>query len=122
MYFIEFAVNRMKTELQEILAELRHSLENGTVVSIRTFQQNKPLLTVVEQLQDNACVVIRSASLYGHAIANTHIRVSDIRGVVRFRAHYEDPLFVRLREIRNTIHTIRGGMKNRHSFNKHSGA
>jgi hypothetical protein len=101
----------MKTELQEIFAELRYSLENGTVVSIRTFQQSKPLLTVVEQFQDDECVVIRSASLYGHTIVNTRIRISDIRGVIRFRARYEDPVFVRLREIRNTIHTIRGEMK-----------
>jgi hypothetical protein len=90
----------------KILKALISSKKTGRVVGIRLKKKAKPIVTAVDDLNDHV-VQVKESTCYGQTISNRNIPLKDIETVRCFNSYFEDPMFVRLRNLKNSIRKIR---------------
>ena len=91
----------MKSKIENILI---NSFLTGTAVGIKLRDSDVLIATAVTNLDtlnvmDN-WIEIRQYTLYGYPVERTVIHANEIESVIPFTVHYDDPVYVRLRELR----------------------
>ena len=86
---------------------LVNSFLKGTVIGIKLRNSSAPIATAVTQLNTfndrHNWIEIKSCTLYGYPIKQTWIPIEQIESVIQFSVYYDDPVYVKLRELRAKI-------------------
>ena len=98
------------TSENKIMKALLHSKKTGRVVGICLKKRSKLLVTAVEEI-DSLSVTVKESTFYGQLIARRNIRIDDIESVRSFNSYFEDPMFVRLRNLKLSIRKIRSALR-----------
>jgi hypothetical protein len=97
----------MKKPYNQIIADLFKSKSRGNIVALKVKGSEKQLLTSVNEVKGNCIVVLNPVSVYGSPIDTTVFHVEDIENLKVYSALYTDPVYVRIRELKNSIDQIR---------------
>jgi hypothetical protein len=94
----------MKSRMERVLID---SMLRGTAIGIKLRSSSVLIATAVISLdmfngQDN-WVEIKPYTLYGSRVKETIIHLSQIESVIPFTVQYDDPVYVRLRQLRSKI-------------------
>jgi hypothetical protein len=92
-----------------MLKELRNSEKTGRVVRIRLRKKRKVLVTAVQEVNSRV-ITVKAFTLYGRTIPNRTILMEEIESVRSFNSHFDDPMFVKLRDLKNSIRKIRAAV------------
>lgn len=95
----------MKTT-NEILKEILVSAKTSCVLKIKLRNEKNPVITAVEKVLKNK-IILRPTCLYGYEIKTRTITLTDIQTVIRYKTNFDNPLFAKLRFIKNNIGVIR---------------
>ena len=90
-----------------ILRDLFKSKSAGNVISLKLKGHGKALLAAVEEVKANRIVVLNPVSVYGAAIEENVLHLEDIETCRVYSARYHDPVYVRIRELKNSIDQLR---------------
>jgi hypothetical protein len=90
-----------------ILRDLFKSKSSGHVISLKVKGYSKTVLTAVEEVKANRIVVLNPVSVYGSALEEHILHLEDIETSRVYSARYYDPVYVRIRELKNSIDQIR---------------
>jgi hypothetical protein len=70
------------------------------------------LITVIDEIvgdtEADTKLVIEQQSIYGEPITDRTISINEIENICNLRIHFNDPFYVYLRSLRNSIRSIRG--------------
>lgn len=102
-YFGDFIYMRTT---KEIFKEILVSAETNCVLKIKLRKQKNPVITAVEKVLKNQ-IILKPTCLYGYEIKTRTIALTDIETVTRYKTSFDNPLFAKLRFIRNNIGAIR---------------
>ena len=91
---------------QEIFKQIRLSAETNCVLKIKFRNEKNPLITAVEEVLKEK-IVLKPTCLYGYKIERRTVALTDIEGVTLYKTTFDNPLFAKLRFIRDNISTIR---------------
>src|SRR3954469_23261083 len=97
----------MKKPYNQMIADLFRSKNRGQIVSLKVKGNDKQLLTTVNEVKGNCIVVLNPVSVYGSPISDAVLHVQDIESLKVYNALYADPVYVRIRELKNNIDQIR---------------
>jgi hypothetical protein len=97
----------MKKPYNQIIADLFKSKSRGNIVALKVKGSDKQLLTAVNEVKGNCIVVLNPVSVYGSPIDDAIFHVEDIESIKVYNALYTDPVYVRIRELKNNIDQIR---------------
>jgi hypothetical protein len=97
----------MKKSYNQIIADLFRSKSRGNIVSLKVKGNDKQLLTTVNEVKGNCIVILNPVSVYGAPIDGAVFHVEDIESLKVYSALYSDPVYVRIRELKNNIDQIR---------------
>lgn len=97
----------MKKSYEQILADLFKSKSSGNIISLRVKGIQTALLTAVEDVRANRIVVLNPVSVYGSRLEENVLHLEDIETSTVYSARYHDPVYVRIRELKNSIDQIR---------------
>jgi hypothetical protein len=88
----------------QIVKELKHSLEHGNVLGISAISLGpNMIMTAVEQIMDiknDKLIVLKATDLLGMKVPEEQILLSEIVRVHPFRTHFDDPFHVQLRDMK----------------------
>jgi hypothetical protein len=94
----------MNLRMESILV---NSFLHGTAIGIKLKGKSVLIATAVTNLNTftnhDHWIEIKPYTLYGYPIAETTIHIGEIESVIQFTVHYDDPVYVRLRELRARI-------------------
>lgn len=91
---------------KQIFKEILASAETNCVLKIKLRREKNPVITAVEKVMKNQ-IILKPTCLYGYEIKKRTIALTDIETVTRYRTSFDNPMFARLRFIRNNIGAIR---------------
>jgi|GEM_PF-6461374 len=97
----------MKKNYDQILADLFRSKATGNIISLRLKGDNKVILTSVEEVRTNRIVVLNPVSVYGTLLEDHILHLEDIENCHVYNSNYHDPVYVRIRELKNSIDQIK---------------
>lgn len=97
----------MKKSYNQIIADLFKSKSRGNIVSLKVKGSDKQLLTTVNEVKGNCIVILNPVSVYGAPIDEAVFHIEDIESLKVYSALYSDPVYVRIRELKNNIDQIR---------------
>jgi hypothetical protein len=97
----------MKKNYDQILGDLIKSQRTGNVISLRLKGNDKLILTSVEQVKGNRMVILNPVSVYGALLEESIVHLEDIENCHVYNSHYHDPVYVRIRELKNSIDQIK---------------
>jgi hypothetical protein len=100
----------MAKSYERILLDLFKSKNLGNIISLKIKGAEKALLTNVKEVKGNRIVVLNPISVYGAEIAENIFHVEDVEDCRVYNARYHDPVYVRIRELKNSIDQIRRNM------------
>lgn len=101
----------MNKSYNQILADLFKSKSRGNVVALKVKGTEKPLLSTVSDVRANTIVVLNPISVYGSQLEESIFHVEDIESLKIYSALYTDPVYVRIRELKNSIDEIRRSLR-----------
>jgi hypothetical protein len=90
-----------------ILRDLFKSKSTGNVISLKLKGYGKTLLAAVNEVKANRIVVLNPISVYGSEIEEPILHLEDIETCRVYNARYHDPVYVRIRELKQNIDRIR---------------
>ena len=90
-----------------ILKDLFKSKEIGSVISLKIKGNDKVVLGAVQDVKANRIVILNPISVYGTVIPENIFHVEDIENCRVYSSRYYDPVYVRIRELKNNIDKIR---------------
>jgi hypothetical protein len=91
---------------KEIFTDILISAETGCVLKIKLRNEPTPVITAVEKVQKNK-IILKPTCLYGYRLKKRTITLLEVEGVTRYKAHFDNPLFEKLRYIKNNISAIK---------------
>jgi hypothetical protein len=98
----------MPASMESILVD---SLQRGTAIGVKLKNNTAVIATAVIGLDTfshkNKWVEIKPYTLYGYPVKETVIDIRQIESVIPFTVHYDDPVYIRLRELRAKILEIK---------------
>jgi hypothetical protein len=97
----------MKKNYEQLLTDLSKSKVAGNIVSLKLKGNEKMILTSVQEVQANRIVVLNPVSVYGTMLDENVLHIEDIENCRVYNARYHDPVYVRIRELKNSIDQIR---------------
>lgn len=92
---------------EKILSDLFKSKSSGNVIAVKVKGNEKTILTSVQEVKGNRIVVLNPVSVYGSQIDESVLHLEDIEMLRVYNARYTDPIYVRIRELKNNIDQIR---------------
>jgi hypothetical protein len=101
----------MKKSYEQILMDLFKSKRTGNVISVKVKGTAKTLLTSVQDVRGNRIIKLNPVSVYGTTIEDCVLHVEDIEVCKVYNARYNDPIYVRIRELKNNIDQIRKNLR-----------
>ena len=101
----------MKKSYEQILMDLFKSKRSGNVISVKVKGNNKTLLTSVDDVRGNRIIMLNPISVYGATIDECVLHVEDIENCKVYSARYNDPIYVRIRELKNSIDQLRRNLR-----------
>ena len=100
--------NAPKT-LNEIISDLTESKNKGHAIGIKLKTPDTLIVTAVEHISKKSFLV-KPYCLYGDIIPQTEILFNNVQDVKLLRVYYEDPFYVRLRNIKSNVRTIKNNI------------
>jgi hypothetical protein len=97
----------MNKSYNQIISDLFKSKKRGNIIAVKLKGSEKPLLTAVNEVKGNRIVIVNPISLYGSQLEETIFHIEDIETLKVYSALYSDPIYVRIRELKNSIDEIR---------------
>lgn len=101
----------MKKSYDQIVSDLFRSKKKGNVVAVKIKGSDKPVLTSVNEVRGNTIVILNPISVYGTEIDESILHIEDIESLKVYSALYSDPVYVRIRELKNSIDEIRKSLR-----------
>lgn len=101
----------MTNSYEKILKDLFRSKGFGNVVALKVKGNEKTVLTSVEDVKGNRIVVLNPISVYGMPIHESVLHLEDIESIRVYNARYTDPIYVRIRELKDNIDQIRRNLR-----------
>lgn len=101
----------MKKSYNQIIADLFKSKSRGNIIALKVKGNERPLLTQVNEVKGNRIVILNPVSIYGSPIDEAVLHLEDIESIKVYSALYTDPVYVRIRELKNNIDQIRKSLK-----------
>lgn len=95
----------MKTK-KDIFRDILASAETSCVLKIKLKNAPNPIITAVEKVQKNK-IILKPTCLYGYKLKKRTITLLEIEGITRYKTHFDNPLFEKLRYVMNNISAIR---------------
>jgi hypothetical protein len=95
----------MKTK-KEIFKDILASAQTNCVLKIHLKNVPNPMITAVERVNQNQ-IVLKSTCLYGYRLPRRKIKLLEIESVKRYKTHFDNPIFQKLRFIRSNFSEIR---------------
>jgi hypothetical protein len=102
----------MKTK-KELFRDILLSANTNCVLKIKLKNAENPIITAVDKVLKNK-IILKPTCLYGYKLKKRTISLLEIESIIRYHACFNQPLFVKLRYIKNHISDMRN---NRESFN-----
>ena len=99
----------MVKNYEKILHALLKSFTNGNIISLKIKGSQKNLLTTVQEIRGNSLVILNPVSVYGSQLEDRVIHITEIDHLRIYAARYS-PVYVRIRELKNNIDTIKKSM------------
>lgn len=103
--------DQMIKSYEKILKDIFKSITNGNVVSLKVKGNEKNILTAIQEVRANSIIILNPISVYGSQIQDTVLHIEDIEHIRLYNARYTDPVYVRIRELKNNIDNIRRGLR-----------
>jgi hypothetical protein len=101
----------MRKSYNQLIADLFKSKNRGNIVSLKVKGNDKLMLTSVNELKGNCIVILNPVSVYGAALEESIFHIEDIESVKVYNALYSDPIYVRIRQLKNNIDEIRRSLR-----------
>ncbi|HYG04017.1 MAG TPA: hypothetical protein VD927_16340 [Chryseosolibacter sp.] len=101
----------MRNSYDKMLKDLFRSKESGNVVAFKVKGNEKTVLTAVDDVRANRIIVLNPVSVYGVPIEESVLHLEDIENIRVYNARYTDPIYVRIRELKNNIDQIRRNLR-----------
>jgi hypothetical protein len=101
----------MRKNYNQVISDLFRSKSKGNIVSLKIKGTEKVLLTSVSEVKGNRIIVLNPVSVYGGALDENIFHVEDIETVKVYSALYHDPVYVRIRALKNSIDEIRRSLR-----------
>lgn len=89
---------KYKIYLQDILL----SAQTNCVLKIKVKGVINPIITAVDTVLENE-IILEPTCLYGYNLEKRRISFSEIESVTRYRTRFSNPLFVKMRYVKNNI-------------------
>lgn len=99
----------MKSKKQ-IFGDLLLSAKTSCVLKIKLQNVTNPIITAVDTVEKGK-IILKPTCLYGYALRERSIRLHDIEGVTRYKTNFDNPLFVKLRFIKDNISAMRRNLE-----------
>lgn len=96
---------RSVKERNEILAELENSRSENNVLGFFLRGEEELITTAVDDVQkkgDDIWVQLKPCDLHGYPIEKNIISLDEIRTVVHFNTRFDDAVYVKIRQRRNS--------------------
>src|SRR5687767_11250087 len=97
----EVVSKQIKKTKEEILGQLRYSLEKNNAIGIFIKNTNELLTTVVVNIEDEQdgdfVINLKQHDLHGFPLLKTSYLLSDIGSVISFNIPFDDPQYVKER-------------------------
>lgn len=94
-----------------LIADLLKSKDKGNVICLKIKGIEKAILTSVQEVRANRIVFLNPISVYGAPLDESVFHLEDIESLRVYNARYTDPVYVRIRELKNNIDEIRRTLK-----------
>lgn len=91
---------------KDIFKDILISAQTGSVLKIKLRDSETPVITAVDHISKNK-IVLKPTCLYGYPLKKRNITLLEIESVIRYKTHFDHPLFEKLRFIKNNIPTLR---------------
>jgi hypothetical protein len=101
----------MRKSYSQIISDLFKSKHRGSIVSLKVKGSDKQMLTTVNEVKGNTIIILNPVSVYGAALEESIFHIEDIESVKVYNALYADPVYVRIRKLKNNIDEIRRGLR-----------
>ena len=101
---------------KEIFKDILASAQTSCVLKIKLRDVTNPVITAVDRVDKNK-ITLKPTCLYGFPVPRRVITLLEIESVVRYKTHFNHPLFEKMRFIKNNIAAIR---QNFEGFNQNS--
>src|SRR5690348_10393954 len=108
----------MKTK-KDIFKDILISAQTGSVLKIKLRDSETPVITAVDHISKNK-IVLKRTCLYGYPMKKRIITHLEIESVIRYKTHFDHPLFEKLRFIKNNIAAIRKNFGSLHEDPSHA--
>jgi hypothetical protein len=107
----------MKKSYNQIIADLFKSKSRGNVIALKIKGNEKPFLTSVDEVKGNRIIILNPISVYGTQLEECIFHVEDVESLRVYNALYTDPIYVRIRQLKNSIDDIRKSLSLRFPSN-----
>lgn len=101
----------MTKTYNQIISDLFRSKERGNVISLKVKGNDKALLAAVNEVKGNRILILNPISVYGAMLEESIFHIEDIENLKVYNALYTDPVYVRIRELKNNIDEIRRSLR-----------
>ncbi|MBT1701682.1 hypothetical protein [Chryseosolibacter indicus] len=101
----------MVKSYEKIISDLFRSKDKGNVISLKVKGIEKAILTCVNEVKANRIIVLNPVSVYGAPLEENVFHLEDIENLRVYSARYSDPVYVRIRELKNNIDEIRRSLR-----------
>ena len=91
---------------KEVFKDILISAQTSCVLKIKLVNQENPFITAVDHISKNK-IVLKPTCLYGYKLRKRNITLLEIESVKRYKTRFDNPLFEKLRFVRNNISAIR---------------
>jgi hypothetical protein len=97
----EVASKQIKKTKEEILEELKRSLQKKNAIGICILETNDLITTAVVDIEEVAdgdyLITLMDYDLHGFPLQKNRILLSGIQSVIRFNIPFDDPQYVKVR-------------------------
>src|SRR4051812_45423852 len=101
----------MNKSYEQILRDLFKSKSKGNIICLKIKGIEKPVLTSVQEVKGNRIIELNPISVYGSQLEESIFHVEDIETLRVYSALYSDPVYIRIRELKNSIDEIRRSLR-----------
>lgn len=102
----------MKSQ-KDIFRDILMSAETHCVLKIKLKNMRNPVITAVEKVGKKS-IVLMPTCLYGYKLQKRNVTLPEIESVIRYRTNFDNPIFKKLRFIKNNIADIRNNFDSFH--------
>src|SRR5688500_4578173 len=97
--------NGMKSK-KEIFKDILMSAQTNCVLKIKLINEHNPVITAIDRVEKNK-ITLKPTCLYGYKIKKRTITLLEIESITRYETNFNNPLFEKMRFIKNNISYIR---------------